>query len=232
MGEGRDVAIEEGSAPERRAQAPMTSAVNWALLGLIIDRPSYAYELAQRFGRVYGDTVVLSSTSHVYTALGALAYRALVEEFPGSGTERQPKPHYRATALGIDSYRDWLVAQVREDRRRQRLFAIQLAALARDPEAVLDVLDRCEHACLEEAGTIPIATWNGNRSGNQNPNGAHDHGGSELAERLLSEESRLAVGAKLSWVQYVQRELKALTEPVRARRQAPLRGAARARRAA
>jgi DNA-binding PadR family transcriptional regulator len=231
MGEGRDVAIEEGSAPERRAQAPMTSAVNWALLGLIIDRPSYAYELAQRFGRVYGDTVVLSSTSHVYTALGALASRALVEEFPGSGTERQPKPHYRATALGIDSYRDWLVAQGGEDRRRQRLFTIQLAALARDPEAVLDVLDRYEHAWLEKTGTIPIPMRNGNRNGDQNGNGAADHR-SELAERLLCEENRLAVGAKLSWVQYVRRELKGLTEPVRARRQAQLRGAARARRAA
>ncbi len=234
MGVGRDVAMEEGSAPERRAQAPMTSAVNWALLGLIIERPSYAYELAQRFERVYGDTLTLSSTSHVYTALGALASRALVEEFPGSGTERQPKPHYRVTALGIDSYRDWLVAQVGEDRRRQRLFAIQLAGLARDPEAALDVLDRYRHACLEEAGPIPIPTWNGNR----NQNGAHDHGGSELAERLLCEENRLAIGAKLSWVQYVRRELKALAngrasdEPARARRQASLRGAARARRAA
>jgi DNA-binding PadR family transcriptional regulator len=237
MGEGSDVAIEEGSAPDRRAQAPMTSAVNWALLGLIIDRPSYAYELAQRFERIYGDTLVLSSTSHVYTALGALASRALVEEFPGSGTERQPKPHYRATALGTDSYRDWLVAQGGEDCRRQRLFTIQLAALARDPEAVLDVLDRYEHAWLEKTGTIPIPMRNGNRNGDQNPNGAADHG-SELAGRLMSEENRLAVAAKLEWLQYVREEFEALVngrasdEPARARRQAQLRGAARVRRAA
>jgi DNA-binding PadR family transcriptional regulator len=216
--------MEEGSARARRAQAPMTSAVNWALLGLIIERPSYAYELAQRFARVYGETVVLSSTSHVYTALGALASRALVEEFPGSGTERQPKPHYRVTALGIDSYRDWLAAQVGEDRRRQRLFAIQLAGLARDPEAALDVLDRYEHACLEEASPIPIPTWNGN----QNGSGAADHG-SELADRLMSEENRLAVAAKRQWLQYVR---EALTEPVRARPQALPERATRARRAA
>jgi DNA-binding PadR family transcriptional regulator len=239
MREGRDVALEEGSAPpERRAQTPMTSAVNWALLGLIIERPGYAYELAQRFERVYGDTLVLSSTSHAYTALGALKDRSLIEEIAGTHGGRQPKPHYRATPLGVDSYRDWLVAQVREDRRRQRLFAIQLAGLARDPEAALEVISCCEHAYLEEAGGIPIPMRNGNRSGNQNPNGAHDHGGSELAGRLMSEENRLAVAAKLEWLQHAREELEALTngrasdEPARARRQAPLRGAVRVRRAA
>jgi DNA-binding PadR family transcriptional regulator len=233
MGVGRDVAMEEGSAPERRAQAPMTSAVNWALLGLIIERPSYAYELAQRFERVYGDTLVLSSSSHAYTALGALASRSLIEEIAGTHGGRQPKPHYRATPLGIDSYRDWLVAQVREDRRRQRLSAIQLAGLAHEPEAALEVISRCEHAYLEEAGRIPIPMRNGNR----NPNSAADHG-SELAGQLMSEENRLAVAAKLEWLQYVREEFEALAsgrasdEPARARRQAQLRGAARARRAA
>lgn len=162
MGVGRDVAMEEGSAPERRAQAPMTSAVNWALLGLIIERPSYAYELAQRFERVYGDTLVF----HAYTALGALASRSLIEEIAGTHGGRQPKPHYRATPLGIDSYRDWLVAQVREDRRRQRLSAIQLAGLAHEPEAALEIISRCEHAYLEEAGgsRYPCGTETGIRT--------------------------------------------------------------------
>jgi len=63
VGEGRDVAIGEGSAPDRRAQAPMTSEVNWALLGLIIERPSYAYDLGKRFERTYDGVLSLSSTS-------------------------------------------------------------------------------------------------------------------------------------------------------------------------
>jgi DNA-binding PadR family transcriptional regulator len=228
----------EGSAPERRAQGPMTSPVNWALLGLIIERPSYAYELAQRFERIYGDTLVLSSSSHAYTALGALKDRSLIEEIPGSGTERQPKPHYRATGTGSEEYRAWLVGQVSEDRRRQRLFAIQLTGLARDSEAALEVISGCEHACLEEAGRIPILMRNGNQNGNQNGNGAPGHDVSERAERLLSEENRLAVEAKLAWIQYVREDLEALTngrasdEPARARRQAPLRPAVRVRRAA
>jgi DNA-binding PadR family transcriptional regulator len=227
MGEGRDVAIEEGSAPERRAQAPMTSAVNWALLGLIIERPSYAYELAHRFERIYDGVLSLSSVSHVYVALGALKDRSLIEEIPGTGTERQPKPHYCATEAGSEEYLARLVGQVSEDRRRQRLFAVQLAALTRNPQPALEIVADLEQACSESAGWIPIPM----RNSNQNGNGAADHG-SELAGRLLSEENRLAVAAKLQWLQYVREELEALTEPVRASPQALPERATRARRAA
>jgi len=178
----------------------MQSSVNWALLGLVIERPSYAYELAQRFDRAYEGALSLSSTSHVYTALGTLTSRGLVEEVAGSRTGRQPKPRYRATAKGLEDYREWLVGQLAEDRRRQRLFVLQLAALTRDPEAALATLDRYEKACLQEAGETPL-------------NGANDVQADEvsgLAARLLCEESRLAIGAKLEWTQYARAQLKSL----------------------
>src|ERR1022692_333686 len=95
---------------ERDAQAaPMQSPVNWALLGLVIERPSYAYELAQRFERTYQAALTLSSISHVYTALAALRSRSLIEELPGTRAGRQPKPHYRATAKGLQDYGQWLI---------------------------------------------------------------------------------------------------------------------------
>jgi DNA-binding PadR family transcriptional regulator len=182
---------------ERQA-APMQSPVNWALLGLVIERPSYAYELAQRFERAYDGVLSLSSISHVYTALGALQSRSLVEEVPGTRTGRQPKPRYRATANGVEEYRDWLVAQFSDNRRRQTLFVLQLVALARDREAALEMVARFEEACLEEAARTPL----------------HSRGESEdlspgLASRLLGEEHRLIVGARLAWVQYVRRQLTA-----------------------
>ncbi|MFI4978248.1 MAG: hypothetical protein ACHQC8_06195 [Solirubrobacterales bacterium] len=80
------------------------------------------------------------SSIYVYTALGSPCDRALAQEIPGTRSGRQPKPHYRATPtpLGIEQYRNWLIRQLEEDRRRQRLSAIQLAGLARDPGAALD----------------------------------------------------------------------------------------------
>jgi DNA-binding PadR family transcriptional regulator len=180
----------------------MRSLVNWALLGLVIDRPSYAYELAQRFERTYQDTLALSSVSHVYVALGTLRERELIEEIAGTRSGRQPKPHYRVTERGLAEYSDWLVKQLSEDRQRQRLFVLQLAALTRDPARALGIIDRVEASCLEEASHTQL-------------HGASEQEGEQpgrLAGRLVGEEARLAVGAKLAWVQYAREELRVLTE--------------------
>ena len=186
---------------ERDAQAgPMHSQVNWALLGLVIERPSYAYELARRFERTYEGVLTLSSVSHAYTALAALRDRALIEELPGTRVGRQPKPHYQATPKGLEDYGQWLVGQVDEDLRRQRLFVLALATFTRDPNRALELLVQYEQACLAEAQRTPIAPLQGVCAG----------GAPELAARLAAEESRLAVGAKLAWVEYARRELRAL----------------------
>ena len=182
--------------------APMRSLVNWALRGLVIERPSYAYELAQRFERTYGDALALSSISHVYTALGTLKERELVEEIPGTREGRQPKPHYKATEHGIGEYESWLAGQIDEDRQRQRIFVVQLAALARHPDAALKILERYEQACLDEARATALPA---ERRGND--------GAPELLVALGAEESRLAVGAKLAWVRYAREQLQSLASP-------------------
>jgi DNA-binding PadR family transcriptional regulator len=180
----------------------MQSPVNWALLGLVIERPSYAYELAQRFDRTYEGALSLSSTSHVYTALRTLEDRGLVEEVPGSGTGRQPKPCYRATPGAIEDYQRWLVGQLAEECRRQRLFAMELAALMSSPDVARGVIDGYEQACIQEGGDSPLRATDDTSA----------DAGAGLAGRLACEQNRLAVGARLEWVQYVRRELKAVAE--------------------
>jgi DNA-binding PadR family transcriptional regulator len=178
----------------------MQSPVIWALLGLVIERPSYAYELAQRFDRTFEGALTLSSTSRVYTALGTLQQRAMIEEVAGTRTGRQPKPRYRATPQGATEYRDWLVGQFGDSRRRQRLLVLQLASLARDPEAALELVARFEQACVEEASRAPLSSRNG----------ASSDPATDLVTRLLSDEKRLVLAATLAWVQCVQRQLVAL----------------------
>jgi len=181
----------------------MRSPVNWALLGLVIQRPSYGYELVQRFERTYGEALELSSPSQIYSALDALARHRLIEKLPKQELEpgvRQPKPHYRATARGTRDYEQWLICQLQEERRRSRLFAQQLAVLA--PQAALGVLERCEEACLKQASAVAPEAASGE---------AWREDASRLTARLVSEEDRLAIGAKLSWIEYARRELTALT---------------------
>jgi DNA-binding PadR family transcriptional regulator len=186
---------------ERDVQStPMHSPVNWALLGLVIQRPSYAYELAQRFERTYDGALSLSSVSHVYTALATLRGRALIEEVQGVAAGRRSR-RFTATAKGVREYREWLLSQLSEERRRQRLFVLQLAALTRNPREALEIVADYERECLEQAANTPLGSGLGVAS----------LGGSELAARLIAEEHRLAVGAKLAWAQYARRELNGLS---------------------
>jgi DNA-binding PadR family transcriptional regulator len=179
----------------------MHSPVNWALLGLVIERPSYAYELARRFERTYDGALSLSSVSHVYTALGTLRERGLVEEVPagpaGAETTRSRR-RYRPTAAGVAQHAEWLVGQVAEERRRQRVLIAQLGALARTPGSAIAALDAYEQACIAEIAAAPPA------GANEGP------GTTPLVARLVGEETRLTIAAKLRWAQYARAQLQAL----------------------
>ncbi|HEY4451345.1 MAG TPA: PadR family transcriptional regulator [Solirubrobacteraceae bacterium] len=172
----------------------MHSAVNWALLGLIIARPSYAYELARRFERTYEGALSISSVSHVYTALATLRERGLVREVPATGGAPRSRRPYEATAAGLSEHADWLVAQASEERRRQRLVVTQLGALASNPERALEVLDAYEQACLAELAAAP-------------PAGESTPGTTGFVSRLVGEDTRLSIAAKLRWVQYARAQL-------------------------
>ena len=190
-----------GDGAERHQDAtPMRSPVNWALLGLVIERPSYAYDLAQRFERRYGEVLPLSNIGHIYTALGVLAGRALVEEIPGTRAGRQPKPHYCATPIGMLEYRDWLVGQLGEDRRRNQMFVLALGALTNAPEQMLEVIRGYERACIAQGMYTAIAGAQETRA----------NSALALLDRLGEEENRLAVGAKLEWAEYARQELRKL----------------------
>jgi DNA-binding PadR family transcriptional regulator len=195
-------------ASEQGRFQPPQSAVQWALLGLVIERPSYGYELATRLERAYAGEVRLSSTSYAYTALEALKDRGLVEEVAGAGSDRQPKPIYRATPVGVAAFQEQLVSEVGEDRRRSRVSARKLAVFAREPEVALALIGRMREACLKEAV----------RSSSPPPSAADERDTtSRLGARLAAEEGRLALDAKLAWLDYAARELKATMAPPRGR---------------
>jgi hypothetical protein len=92
------------------------------------------------------------------------------------------------------------VGQVVEERRRQRVLIAQLGALARTPARALEVLDAYEQACLDEAAAAPP------------PGSEEGPGTTRLAARLIGEETRLALAAKLRWAQYARAQLRALAE--------------------
>lgn len=192
MGAGRGSASPAG---------PMHSAVNWALLGLVIERPSYAYELARRFERTYEGALALSSVSHVYTALAGLRERGLVEQLGVDEGTLRSRRRYRATEQGVTEHARWLIGQVAEERRRQRLLIAQLGALARTPEQALAALDAYEQALIGELADLPA------------PGSDEGPGTVPLVARLIGEEGRLTLAARLRWVAYARAQLLALPAP-------------------
>jgi DNA-binding PadR family transcriptional regulator len=185
----------------------MRSPVGWALLGLLIERPGYGYDLVQRFERTYGDALELSSPSQIYTALKGLEQRSLIEQLPAEGGAdalRQPKPRYRATPEGRRRYQEQLISQVHEERRRSRLFARQLAIL--DPHAALTVIERYEESCLQEP------TRARSERSLSSAGASVSASASAFASRLIAEEARLATGTTLQWIEYARRELEAIID--------------------
>ena len=192
-----------------RSSSEMRSLVNWALLGLVIKRSGYGYELVQRFERAYGDSIELSSQSQIYVALDALESRDLVEKIepePDLAATRQPKPRYHATEEGLRCYQEWLVAQVEQERSRSRLFASQLAMLPAD--RALAVLDRFEQACLDGASSTPAGAGRAHSG---------ERGAGNVSERLTVEDERLTLDARLMWIQYARWQLSSPPAPSRAR---------------
>jgi DNA-binding PadR family transcriptional regulator len=186
------------SAGDEAALKRMTSPVNWSLLGLLLARPGYGYELMKRFEEAYGDVLVLSSESHIYTALNELGRRGLIEEVTEApvartGTQRQPKIRYQATPAGADSYRERMLEQAGADRRQSQLFVRQLAAMEHEPDVALRILARYEQACLSEARRRPATS-------------------ERLIDRLLAEESRLAMESRLPWVEYARNQFSTLAK--------------------
>jgi DNA-binding PadR family transcriptional regulator len=187
------------TAARKTAEKAMTSSVNWALLGLVIDRSSYGLELARRFQRVYTDVLPVSGESHIYGALDALKGRGMIEIVPGTEIGRQPKLHYQATPFGVRSYEDWVVAQVDEERRRQELWVRQLGIFASDPAAALRVIGRFEHRHLKGAGQI-----------GRSPESSAAASRVELLDELVAEQRRLAAGGMLAWFRFAQERFEAL----------------------
>jgi DNA-binding PadR family transcriptional regulator len=175
----------------------MTSVVYWVLLGLVIERPSYGLELYNRYQRMYADLLPASGSSHIYKALDELESRGFIEPVSEAGGSRQPKPHYRATALGASSFEDWYVEQMDLQRRGLELWARQLAIFAHDPAAALGLIDRFRREYLEAAGRI------GAEAGT-----ASDSRGA-LIDDLVAEQKRIAAGGMLSWLHYAEDRIEA-----------------------
>jgi DNA-binding PadR family transcriptional regulator len=202
MGKRRNAGPAVGQLPAEKRQ-PIRSAITWALLGLLIERPGYGYELVARYEREYGEHLPITSDGQIYRGLDRLREHRFIEEessdpaSPPRGT-RQPKPNYRVTGLGIRAYADWLAASVWASREQAQVLIRELVSLSDKPALALAVLDAYEARCLREQ-----------RVSREELAAAQVPGRAGLLARLAGEERSLALRALLPWCQHARAELQA-----------------------
>jgi DNA-binding PadR family transcriptional regulator len=192
----------EGSTKERP-----TPAVE-AVLALVIERPSYSFELWRRFEARFGQLYPVSK-ARIYQVLDQLLRHGLIEQLPAeSTTSRQPRVQYRATAEGARTHRAWIAASIQDDPLREELLRRLLATGARDARGMLQIIEAYERAYLNDMTR--------KRAGQQDATPRPVDETTELRETLIAEERRLARDAQLKFITFARRHLRAALDSDRA----------------
>lgn len=179
-----------------------------AVLGLIVERPGYGYELIRRFNERLGVAWDLNSST-VYAAIDDLYDRGFIvvrdERGPVSGRPRRSsKLTYEPTPAGIDSFRTWLTAPVGKVEPVRAEIFLKLA-LARQEYAlpllqVIDVqIDACSTALAEQLAGYQL-----------DPGGAGEISWAVAAGYFINDAGIGRLQADLAWLRRVRAGVEAL----------------------
>jgi DNA-binding PadR family transcriptional regulator len=183
-------------------------SMKYAVLGLLVERPGYAYDLARRFE----DTVGPAFNVHygaIYQALDALERDELIsgalrEDDPLDERRRHPGPRvvYETTDEGMRAYETWIRTPAKvEPLRGELALKVALSRPEHGP-TLLALIDDYELACLErlrdQAASAERATGDGAASWRLSSSAI----ARERATRLLN--------AEIEWVRDLRRSVAAL----------------------
>jgi DNA-binding PadR family transcriptional regulator len=121
-----------------------------AVLGLVIERPGYGYQLAQRLDERFGSSGF--APSGVYSALDQLSRDDLVRSAGemGAGPARRAAPRtiYEATDEGIDHFEAWMLDPSPAPPLRDELHMKIALCRPRNLPRLIDMLAGQEQVCL------------------------------------------------------------------------------------
>ena len=175
-----------------------------AVLGLVIEQPSYAYRIASGVRRQlrFADL----ADSYPYWALEKLETEGLVRRVDEDGRPLRNgtqgrRAIYEATALGVASFEEWLLSTTAEPPLRDDLhFRIALCR-PRDAPRMIELIQGQELVCLGRVQDLTRASE------------ADALDGSEWDRmvRVISRDAELAFWhARIEWLQGVREMLEAL----------------------
>jgi DNA-binding PadR family transcriptional regulator len=181
-----------------------------AVLGLLVERPGYAYDLARRFE----DTVGPAFNVHygaIYQALDALERDALIsgslrddEDDPLDERRRHPGPRvvYETTDEGLVAYESWIRSPARVEPLRGDLALKVALSKPEHARTLLALIDDYELACLERLRAHSAVADRANGDGSETWRLSSSAIARERATRLLN--------AEIEWVRDLRRSVAAL----------------------
>lgn len=124
-----------------------------AVLGLIVERRGYGYDLIRRFNERLGTAWNLNQST-VYTSIDDLYDRGLIMvrdengKLMGRRPRRSPKLIYESTPAGVEEWETWLTAPIgRVEPVRAEIFLKVALATQKHALALLQVIDAHIDAC-------------------------------------------------------------------------------------
>ncbi len=125
-------------------------SAKYAILGLVIERPGYGYQLAQRLEERFGSSAF--APSGVYSALDQLSRDALVraagEVGPGPARRAAPRMIYEATDEGVEHFEAWMLGSSPAPPLRDDLHLKIALCRPHDVPALIDMVYGQELACM------------------------------------------------------------------------------------
>jgi DNA-binding PadR family transcriptional regulator len=127
-----------------------------AVLGLVIERPGYGYQLAQRLQERCGSWGW--EPTGVYRALDSLAAEGFLrkqgEKGPGESGRGAPRVVYEATPEGLERFREWMTQPSSPVPQRQDLDLKLLFSSTAYIPTLLEQIRACQQTCVDELAAL------------------------------------------------------------------------------
>jgi DNA-binding PadR family transcriptional regulator len=178
-------------------------SAKYAVLGLVIERPGYGYQLAQRLEERFGSSEF--APSGVYSALDQLSrdsfIRSAGEMGGGSSRRAAPRTIYEATEEGVDHFAAWMLEASPTPPLRDELHMKIALCRPSDLPRLIEIVRGQELACMGRLSDLK-------QRADEDPPSAHEW--SSLM-RTLSRDAEVAVwNARIEWLQSARELLEQL----------------------
>jgi DNA-binding PadR family transcriptional regulator len=176
-----------------------------AVLGLVIERPGYGYQLAQRLDERFAASGF--APSGVYSALDQLSRDELVrsagEMGPGPARRAAPRTIYEATEEGVDHFEAWMLDPSPAPPLRDELHMKIALCRPRNVPRLIEMVGSQEIVCLGRLQDLKQLTEDASTS-------SRDWSG---LMRLLAAEAEVAFwNARIEWLQNARELLEQLRD--------------------